>query len=258
MKKKLLYCFLIALVFASCETKNSNQETPTSGHTWIAADESLRPLIEVEKQVFEAIYPNAHLDFIFTSENEVIKLMLTDSVKLCILTRQLTEKEKSHFDEKKILPRYSPFAKDAIAFILNNIAKDTIYTLTQLSKILDGTYTSWQEINPNNDDKRIKIVFDNGSSGAIRYLKDSLLKGKELGKQCYAVSNNPAVIDQVEKDPQSIGIIGMAWLSDMDDSIAHSFFNRIIVAELVPKDLMNAQSKTMKPDRKSTRLNSSH
>ena len=247
MKNKLIYYAIAFLIFASCDTRNKNAETPTSGHAWIAVDESLKPLVEVEENVFESIYPNAHLDFIYVSEQEVIKLMLSDSVKLCIITRHLTVKEKSHYDEKKITPRYSPFAKDAIAFILNKKSTDTIFTLPQLSKILDGTFTSWEEINPENDDKKIKVVFDNGSSGAIRYLKDSLLNGKDIGKQCYAVNNNGAVIDQVEKDPLSIGIIGMAWISDVDDSIAHSFLNRIKVAELVPKYLMNVQAQTMKP-----------
>ena len=247
MTKNLVFGIFAFLFFVSCETSNKNDDTPTSGHVWIAVDESLRPLIEVEEQVFESIYPNAHLDFIFTSENEVIKFMLADSVKLCILTRHLTEKEKTHFDEIKITPRYSPIAKDAIAFILNNKTTDTIFTLPLIAKILDGTYTSWQEINPKLEDKKIEIVFDNARSGAIRYLRDSLLNGKELGKQCYAVENNPAVIDRVEKNQQSIGIIGMSWISDLDDSITHSFLNRIRVAEIVPKDLMNAQSQTMKP-----------
>jgi phosphate transport system substrate-binding protein len=247
MKNKFMFYVFAFLIFISCETKNKNTDTPTTGHVWIAADESLRPLIEVEERVFESIYPEAHLDFIYASEQDVVKLMLSDSVKLCILTRHLSDKEKSHFDEIKITPRYSPFAKDAIAFILNNKTTDTTFTLLQLSKILDGTYSSWQEINPKAEDKDVQIVFDNAGSGAVRYLKDSLLNGKELGKQCYAVANNPAVIARVENDPHSIGIIGMAWISDVDDSISHAFLKRIKVANLVPKDLMNAQSETMKP-----------
>lgn len=247
MIEKLIVSLVALSVFCSCESNTKNSDTPTSGHVWIAVDESLNPLVEVEERVFESVYPNAHIDFIYTSEQEVVKLMLTDSVKLCILTRHFTENEKKHFDEIKITPRYSPFAKDAIAIILNTEVKDTIFTLTQFAKILDGTYSSWQEINPKQDDKKVKIVFDNSGSGAIRYLKDSLLFGKELGVNCFAVSNNKSVIDRVESDPQSIGIIGMSWISDQEDSVSHSFLKRIRVAELVPKDLMNAQAETMKP-----------
>jgi phosphate transport system substrate-binding protein len=61
------------------------------------------------------------------------------------------------------------------------------------------------------------------------------------------VSSNPAVIEYVEKNPNSIGIIGMSWISDQDDSLSHGFVNRIRVAELVPADPANAEASTMKP-----------
>jgi phosphate transport system substrate-binding protein len=247
MFNKIINIILIAILFSGCRNDRTKTDTATSGHVWIAADESLRPIVEAEEQVFEAIYPDAKLNIIYTSETELIKLMLTDSIKLAIFTRHLTAEEKKHFDEIKITPRYSPFATDAIAIIMNNDAKDTILNVEQLTKILDGTYTSWKQINPKLSDKPLQVVFDNASSGAIRYLKDSLLHGKELAKNCYAVKDNPSVIDQVEKDKNSIGIIGMAWISDKDDSVSHGFLNRIRIAEMVPKDLASAEASSMKP-----------
>jgi phosphate transport system substrate-binding protein len=236
-----------AFLISCGNSDSSKSDTATSGHIWISADESLKPIIEAEERVFESIYPKAQIDVIYTSEAEAIKLMLTDSVKLGIFTRQLTPSEKAHFDEIKITPRYSPFATDAIAIIMHNSATDTILTLDQLTHILDGSYSSWKQINSKSADKPLQVVFDNASSGAIRFLQDSLLKGKTLAKHCYAVSSNLAVIDHVSENPNSIGIIGMAWISDQDDSVSHGFLNRIRVVELVPKDLSTAEAPTMKP-----------
>ncbi len=247
MFNKVVNIILIAILFSGCGSDAIKTDTATSGHVWIAADESLRPIVEAEEQVFEAIYPDAKLDIIYTSETELIKLMLTDSIKLGIFTRHLTNEEKKHFDNIKITPRYSPFATDAIAIIMNNEAKDTILSVEQLSKILDGTYTSWKQINPKSSDNPLQVVFDNASSGAIRYLKDSLLQGKQLAKNCFAVKDNSSVIDQVEKNKNNIGIIGMAWISDKDDSISHGFLNRIRIAEMIPRDLSFAEASSMKP-----------
>jgi phosphate transport system substrate-binding protein len=247
MSKYILPILAVAFLFASCESNDKKTDTATSGHVWIVADESLRPIVEAEEQVFEAIYPSAQLDIIYTSEADGIKLMLSDSVKLGIFTRHLTDNEKKHFDDIKITPRYSPFATDAIAIIMNNASKDTVLDISQLTKIVDGSYTSWNQLNPKSANNPLQVVFDNANSGAIRYIKDSLLQGKELAKHCYAVESNPAVIDYVEKTPNSIGIIGMAWISDKDDSVSHGFLNRIHVAELVPKDLSTAEASSMKP-----------
>lgn len=248
MKGNYILIVLLAL-FASCgpSANHKNEETATSGHIYISADESLRPLIEAEESVFESIYPNAHLDFIYTSESDAVKYLKSDSVSVAILTRRLSDAEKQHFDDKKIIPRYSPFANDAIALILNKDNHDSVFTLSQLSEILQGNISTWNQINPASPDKAIGIVFDNGSSGAIRYLKDSVLGGKELSKNCYAVSSNPAVIDYVEKNKNSIGIIGMSWISDKDDSVSHGFLNRIRVADIVPKDPEDAEAPTLKP-----------
>jgi len=247
MKARFILIVCFYLILSSCGSADKNTETATSGHVWIAADESIKPIVEAEEMVFESIYPNAKLDIIYTSEVEAMKLMLSDSVKLAILTRHLTENEKKHFDDIKITPRYSPFANDAIAIIMNNEEIDTILNLNQLSNILDGTFENWKQLNPKHHDKPFQVVFDNASSGAIRFLNDSLLKGKAMGKNCFAVSNNAAVIEHVEKNPGSIGIIGMAWISDVDDSISHGFLKRIHVADLVPVNPSTAESVTMKP-----------
>lgn len=249
MKKNLLPLYILSLasIMLGCGGSNGPTDSATSGHIWVAADESLRPIIEQEEQVFESIYPDAKIDLIYTSEAEAVKLLLTDSVKLGILTRQLTPAEKKHFDDIRITPRYSPFAVDAIALIMNNSAKDTVLSMEQVAKIMSGEYTSWKQLGGKSSSQPLQVVFDNASSGAVRFLQDSLLKGKPLARHCYAVSSNPAVIEYVEKNPNSIGIIGMAWISDKDDSVSHGFLNRIRVAELIPADLSTAEASTMKP-----------
>lgn len=238
----------MSFFIASCGNKEKPIDTTTTGSIYIAADESIRPVIEAEEMVFESIYPDAHIHFIYVSEQDAVKLLLSDSVKTAILTRHLTDSEKKHFDDTKIIPRYSPFANDAIAIILNNDCKDSVFTLGQIEDILNGQTTTINETEKNKmKDIPLKVVFDNESSGAIRYLKDSLLHGKNLAKNCFAVNNNQAVIDYIEKDKSAMGIIGMAWISDRDDTVAHGFLNRIKVAELIPKDISDPFVPSMKP-----------
>jgi phosphate transport system substrate-binding protein len=155
--------------------------------------------------------------------------------------------EQAPFDQRKISPKNIIIGYDAIGVIMHPSRKDTVLTLTQLSAIMNGTYSTWKDINANNSPAPLKVVFDNAQSGAIRHIKDSLLQKGELAKHCYALSSNPEVINQVEQDENAIGIIGVSWISDKHDTTSNNFLNRIKVVSLVPKNPETAETKIMKP-----------
>ncbi len=247
--KKLIFYTISSCVLLSCGggiNATEKTDTTTSGTITIAADESLKPIVEAEVQVFESIYPSAHLNVVYTNEFDAIHMVATDSARIAIVTREMLPEEKEALDKQKIKPRYSPFAFDAIAIVLNKENKDSIFSLNQLSKILNGTYQTWQDVNPKSSGN-LQVVFDSPKSGAIRHLKDSLLQGKELANHCFAVNSNAEVIDHVSKTKNAMGIIGVNWISDRDDSMMRGFINKVTVAELVPLNLETAEASTMKP-----------
>lgn len=240
---------LIGIMLTACGDSKPGikTDTATSGTITVAADESLRPIVEAEAEVFESIYKDAHLNIVYTNEYDAMQMLVNDSARIAITSRELLPEEKAAFDKVRITPRYAPFANDAIAIIMNKSVKDTVLTIEQLTKLLDGTYATWKDLDTKNQATPLQIVFDSPKSGAIRHLKDSLLEGKELAKHCFAVANNAAVIDYVEKNKNSIGIIGVNWISDRDDSTMHGFLSRINVAELVPLHPEAAEARSMKP-----------
>lgn len=238
---------LLLLVWACNSNTKKHTDTFTSGSITISADESLKPIIEAQQAVFEALYPEAKINVIYTNEYNAINLLTTDSARIAIVTRQLLPNEKTAFDKRKIVPKNIIIGYDAIAIIVNKQNTDTIFTLHQLKNILDGTWQTWQDVNPKNAAKPLQVIFDNAQSGAVRQLTDSLLNKKALAKHCYAVSSNPKVIDEVEKNKHAIGIIGVSWISDRDDSTTNSFLQKIKVVNLVPKQPETAEASTMKP-----------
>ncbi|MES2558946.1 MAG: substrate-binding domain-containing protein [Bacteroidota bacterium] len=237
----------LQLACGSPDKNGKNMDTATSGTITIAADESLRPIVEAEVEVFESLYPAAHLNVIYTNEYDAMQLLVKDSARIAITSRELLPEEKAVLDKATITARYAPFCKDAIAIIMNKDSKDTILNMQQVKAILDGTYTTWKDLNAKNPVSPIQVVFDSPKSGAVRHLKDSVLNGKELAKHCFAVSDNKAVIDYVETHANSIGLIGVSWISDRDDSTSNSFMNRIHVVSLVPVNPETAESTSMKP-----------
>lgn len=249
MRLKVYFLLPVVLASFACQEGNRKKhtDTTTSGSITVSVDEGLKPIIEAQKDVFEALYPNAKLHMVYTNEYDAINLLATDSARIAIVTREMLPDEKSNFDKRKIVPRNIVIGYDAIAIILNRQCKDTIFTLAQIKSLLDGSFQTWKDVNPNNAPAPLRIIFDDGKSGAVRHLKDSLLNGKTLAKHCYALKSNQLVIDEVEKDKNTIGIIGVSWISDRDDSTTTSFLKRIRVAEIVPVNPETAEARTMKP-----------
>jgi phosphate transport system substrate-binding protein len=184
---------------------------------------------------------------VYLSEFDAIQYMLKDSARLAIVTRELNESELAVLKEQKISKaRYHKIGYDAIAFILNQENKDTSFSLAQINGLLSGQITEWKQISAQSKLGKIQVVFDHPKSGSIRYLEDSVLKGSTMGKNCFALQNNPAVLDYVQQNKNAIGIIGVSWISDLDDTQAKFFLNNIKVAEIEPI-LMRVAGITNKP-----------
>ena len=161
--KTLVSFILLTLLFVfSCQQKNNKvQDTIIEGKATFYVDESILPIVEDEVAVFETEY-NAKLHLVSKSESEVVNDLFNDTAKVAILTRTLSAKELKAFQSKKITPRITPFATDAIAFIKNKATNDTLIALQDVIDFVQGKAI------PN-----IKgLVFDNANSSTARYISE--------------------------------------------------------------------------------------
>lgn len=235
MKRVIYILFVAVLILSSCNRGNSSKvfDTPTSGVIIMAADESFAPIIKEEIDLFEYRYPNASIIPIYAPEVEVMDLLLTDSVKLAISTRDFTQQEKELVRSKKMRPTSFKIAKDAIALIINKSNPDSMLTVKQVKDILTGKITSWSEINPKSKLKELSLTFDNKNSSTVRFALDSICKGEPLAdKNIYAQGTNEKVIDYVAATPGAIGVIGASWIGNENDSTNLSFNQRVKVVAL--------------------------
>lgn len=224
--------FLIASLFLlSCQDRDKKGQlldTPTSGTLKIVADESLRPLIETEIATFNGIYTKANIQAEYLSESDAMDALLNDSVRLAVVTRRLTPEEKKFFKDNQMSVAQVDVAESGIAIIVHKENRDTLINMSQLAGLLQGKINNWQQLGSRKN-AGIEIVFDSPKSGLIRHLKDSVAKVQTLPAYCFAVKNNEAVVDHVSKNVNAMGLIGLEWISDRDDSTSNSFLNRVKV-----------------------------
>lgn len=226
---KISVVLLFALQMASCIGHQSTEETTTRGKIKIGADEAYRLIVDTEIFTFINAYIHADIEPIYLSEGEVMQLLLSDSIRLAFVSRPLNEKEQAFFKEQQLYPKTTQIATDGVAFILNNSNPDTNLSYAHLKAIFDGKLIDWQEINKVNSNGNINVVFDHNQSGTARYIKETF--GIEtFSDNCYAVNNNAEVVNYVEANPNSIGVIGVNWISDSRDSVTIDFKSKIRVA----------------------------
>jgi phosphate transport system substrate-binding protein len=215
----------------SCSQKDKKGnflDTTTSGHVKIAVDESLKPLLDTELDTFEALYTRANIDIIYTSEENAMNLLLNDSVRLAIITRGLLAPESEIMKSLMLEPSQVAIAKEGIATIFNKQNPDSVITTTQLKDILTGKIATWSQLRKGGSKDSIQVVFDQPTSGIVRYFKDSL-KIDQLARNCFALKGNPEVIDYIATRRNAIGVIGVSWISDADDSTTNVFLNTVRV-----------------------------
>jgi phosphate transport system substrate-binding protein len=222
--KSISFLFLApALFMAGCgQSGKGHTDTPTTGVITISADDSYKPTVNAEIQVFESLYQNATIHVRYEPEDSLFKDLMNDSVKLIVAGKQLTTQEVDFFKSKQLYPEQDKIATDAIAIIVNNDNPDTMLTVDKLKAIFNADST-WDAPGKG----KIAVVFDHENSGNSRYIRENLMQGNKFPAWCFALNGNPQVIDYVSKNKNALGIIGVNWVSNDSDSATQGFLNKV-------------------------------
>jgi phosphate transport system substrate-binding protein len=226
----LKYVRLILLVVVSALTTSGcgdssesdrKRETTTRGRINISVDESFKPVIDSQVQVFESLHPEAKIIVHYKPEAECLKDLDNDSIRMVIVTRGIDRKEQDRLKKKlSFNPSFGPVAFDAIAVITNNKSEDTLFTMQDIRSLAQGT-----------SGFRYKLLLDGTSAtSTVRFVQDSLLKGSPLSPNIVAAKSSPAVIDYVAENNDAIGLIGVSWVGNKNDPQVLSFLERVKIA----------------------------
>jgi phosphate transport system substrate-binding protein len=221
----VLLCMV--LLTAGCKSYRQQDaekpDTPIRGTIHISADESFKPVIDEQVQVYESNHPDARIIVHYKPEAECLKDMLIDSIRMVMVTRASSATEKSIVaDSLKTELKETVIARDAIAVITHPESEDSFFTMNEIKDILRGRFN-----------KNLIPVFDGvKATSTIRYIIDSVLRGDTLTPKAVAARSSEGVVDYIARTPGTIGFIGVSWVGNKEDTAQLGFLKKVKICYL--------------------------
>ena len=219
----------MAIATAGCKNSGSNEglDRADSGTLHISCDESFKPVMDAEIQVYQAQYPQAKIIAHYKSEADCIRDFQVDSVRLVIATRGPSAKERAFIiDSLKVGTETFTLAYDAVAVIVNPQSADSAFTVNDIKGLVSGTSIK----------NRVPVFDGLKATSTVRFVLDSVLRGQTLGKNVVAAQSSQGVIDYVAKTQNAVGFLGIEWIGNEDDSLQDFSRQKIKVARLESAD----------------------
>ncbi len=217
MRKSLLLAIAALLAIMSGCRGTGKREAPkgnssTSGTVVMACDASFENVMQQEIEVFEYVYPNASILPYYTDEKACVDSLLFGRARLAVVSHELTREQIDFLKDKKHFAKTKKIAVDAVAVIVNPDNPVENLSVKDLDENLTGKITEWNDIYPSKLGK-IQVVFDHSGSSVVKYMADSVLKGKPFADNVYSAGAMKAVFETVKERKNAIGLVGVSWIS---------------------------------------------
>ena len=219
------YLTILFFILAACRTSERKPQPDRydEGIINVSADESFKPVIDEQVEVYEVKYPKTKIRVSYKPESDCIRDMGVDSVRMVIITRRFSEEEKNYMvDSMKVSPSQLLLAYDAIAVVVHPESEDDFFTMGGIRNVLTGNFR-----------KNLIPVFDGlKATSTIRFIVDSVLRGQVLTSKALAAPNSEEVINYVAKNKDAVGFIGVSWIGNKDDPQQQSFLKKVKLAHI--------------------------
>ncbi|WP_299178186.1 PstS family phosphate ABC transporter substrate-binding protein [uncultured Chryseobacterium sp.] len=198
MKSKLLLLSFI-LIILGCKKKDENVPTYSKGNLTVFTDESFKSVTEALTEGYMINYPETHFKVETKKEDLGFLDLLNGKTKIIVMSRTLSKQEIKAYEDKVDL-KYLPakFAADAVVFVVPKNSPRTKITMAEIQSELSS------------EDKN--FIFDGTNSSNLNFVAEKLKK-QPRDLKFSIIPGNQNIIEQLDKYPNKIGVIGLNTFS---------------------------------------------
>lgn len=211
---------LFCIILVSCsKEKKQDIDNPNKGEITIEVDESFQSVTEALTERYMALNPQTKINLVVKKEDLALLDFFERKIRVVVLSRELSAKEKETFDKKIDLPwQPAKFAADAVLFVVpKNSALESIS--------MDDIYKELQS-----EDKR--LIFDGTNSSNLNFVAQKFnRKPSEL--KFSIINGNENVVEQLKKYPDKIGVISYNTISRPFGEEAEKLRNEVKILKII-------------------------
>ena len=214
-----IFAILFCIILVSCsKEKKQDIDNPNKGEITIEVDESFQSVTEALTERYMALNPQTKINLVVKKEDLALLDFFERKIRVVVLSRELSAKEKETFDKKIDLPwQPAKFAADAVLFVVpKNSALESIS--------MDDIYKELQS-----EDKR--LIFDGTNSSNLNFVAQKFnRKPSEL--EFSIINGNENVVEQLKKYPDKIGVISYNTISRPFGEEAEKLRNEVKILKI--------------------------
>ena len=226
MKKQFILLLIFFTLIISCKKDKKVIDDPHQGTISIAVDESFKSVSEALTERYVALNPESKINLIIKKEDLAFLDLLENKVRVIVMSRELSDKEKQGFKDKiglEIQP--AKFAADAVVFIVPKDSPKQSITMEEIKLEL------------NSDSK--KLIFDGTNASNLNFVAQELSTTPNKLKFSI-ISGNKNIIEEMNKYPGKIGVIGLNTISRPYDKESEDLRNSVKILPVVSDNVSYA------------------
>ncbi|WP_345207696.1 substrate-binding domain-containing protein [Chryseobacterium ginsengisoli] len=222
---KVLILFIFSIVIVSCKKEDKSSDVDyKKGDLTILTDESFEGVVDALADGYMINYPDAHIKVVTKKEDLGFIDLLNDKATTVVMSKELSQEEIKTYEERadiKFLP--AKFAADAVIFI---VPKDSPKESISMEEISQGMQS---------EDKQ--FVFNGANSSNLNFVAQKLKKQpKDL--KFSVIPGNKNIIEELNKYPDKIGVIGLNTFSRPYDKESEQLRNMVKILPVESKGVL--------------------
>jgi phosphate transport system substrate-binding protein len=198
---------ILTMALYGCKKKEGKEEVSIS----IQGSTTILPIMQKMAEVYMQKHPEAKLDVSGGGSGVGITAFLDGTTDIAMSSRKIKPEEVQKAKDKGIPIKEIEIARDGIAVIVHPSNPISGLTLEQLHDIYTGKAKTWKEFGGNG--KPIVVVSRDTASGTYEVFDEKVLKNDRVKPDALMQASNVAVKGAVAGAEDSIGYIGLGYIT---------------------------------------------
>jgi phosphate transport system substrate-binding protein len=168
--------------------------------------------------------------------------LINGTADIANASRPITAGEISAAQGKGFEPVENVVGRDGIAVIVNPNSPIKVLTMDQVKKIFTGEATNWKAFG--GPDAKIVVYTRDSSSGTFAFFQEHVLAKKDYSVRARRLASNSAIVQSVSEDANSIGYVGLGYVSEAQGKVRPLLIKKNETAEAVGPSLTTVKDGT--------------